>query len=106
MSLTSSKKYILICEGAFTEPQYFKRLIENRNVLKLDCLVDLLDIPRYEMDRNETNIETMITIATDYVNYCRDGVISRRFYVTWVFEKMVEKYDVAFKNSGLAGKNC
>lgn len=94
----SSKKYIIIGEGECTEPEYFQCVENNMNDLGLSGLVSFKQIPRLEMDRNDTDIENMVAIASDYVAYCTKGILSRRLFVTLTFETACIKY--SDKNAG------
>ena len=80
------KKFIIIGEGECTEPEYFERIKVNRNDLGLSSLVSFKQIPRLEMDRNETDINKMVDIAIDYVTYCMESKLSRRLFVSLTFE--------------------
>lgn len=80
------KKFIIFGEGECTEPEYFERIKVNRNDLGLSSLVSFKQIPRLEMDRNETDIDNMVKIALDYVAYCMEDTLSRRLFVSLTFE--------------------
>lgn len=84
----SKRKFLFICEGECTEPDYFKGIIRNQKELGIEHLVSLDVIPKLNLDRNETDIETLIEIARDYVQYCRSNgnLLSRRLAVTLLFE--------------------
>lgn len=101
----SAKKYLILAEGACTEPQYFDRVVENRNDLGINGIVTFEKIPRLLLDENETDIENMIQICHDYVVYCRDNILSRRLFESIFFESAYAHYKVIVDNRHILGKN-
>lgn len=89
--LELTKKYLFICEGMSTEPDYIDGVIRNRFNLGIDPILELNSIPKLKMDMNESDLGRLIKIAKDYVNYCVNGVMSRRLAVTLTFESAYEK---------------
>ena len=105
--LKAKKKFLFICEGACTEPDYIEGIIRNQLCLGIDSIITLSVIPKLKMDCNETDIETLIEIAKDYVQYCRSSGsdISRRLAVTLIFEDACSALLKSSKYQLIKGEN-
>ena len=99
-----TKKVIVLCEG-FTEPDYVKGLVRNKNELGINSIISFFEIPRLEMDTNETDILRMIKLANDYVDYCRFDKLTTRLFVSMVFETAIDELQENYYRSDIKGNN-
>lgn len=104
--LALTKKYLFICEGMSTEPDYIEGVIRNRYNLGISSILELNPIPKLKMDANESDLGRLIKIAKDYVNYCGKGIMSRRLAVTLTFESAYEKLMESDKFNNVKNDNA
>ena len=62
------RKYVFICEGAKTEPSYFRRLIDIRKQLGIHPLIDLRLWEKTDEDKNLSFAKNLVKFAKKQKN--------------------------------------
>lgn len=108
------RKYFLICEGANTEKWYFEALIDNRKVLGIHPMIDLIFLEKTDEDKDISYPQQLIAFAEEQKEKLGDAFDPERdrmiiVFDADIFEEKVTNYDAVVadgeKNNILAVSN-
>lgn len=85
------RKYLLVFEGEKTEKIYFDKVMECRNVLHINDLLDLIPIEREYYEQGISNPKKLVERFIEDVNLSKVEDISCEKLLGWIMEDLIEK---------------
>lgn len=95
------RRYLLVCEGAKTEPNYFKCIKEHCGDFRISNLIGLEVADKNGIDYNQSDIEKLIAIAKSDLLFLKEGKHTARHYVVAILDGI---YDSVLSNHHLSDK--